>query len=175
MPSVSPHNLNSSSPSCAHPLRCFASGSSKKPQSSPAVRRRLLHPNRSASFAFSTIASNFMLPSNSRIALRTTGCFGARREEMSTVTVLQVGRRATRFASGVQCSVVPGGGSTGCSSGTSWRKTNGERTIRSRLPREVVISLSSSWPTQRKCFSARSRPISSHVWRIAVRYIVRQS
>ena len=41
------------------------------------------------------------------------------------------------------------------------------RIIRRRFPREVVISLSSSWPIQVKSRSARSRPISSQVWRMA--------
>jgi hypothetical protein len=39
----------------------------------------------------------------------------------------------------------------------------GERIIKSRLPSDVVISLSSSRPTVRNSFSARSMPISSHV------------
>ena len=50
---------------------------------------------------------------------------------------------------------------------------NGDRIIKRRFPRDVVISLSSSCPTQVKSRSARSRPISSHVCRIAERgYII---
>jgi hypothetical protein len=40
---------------------------------------------------------------------------------------------------------------------------NGDRIIRRRFPNEVVISLSSSCPTQVKSRSARSKPISSQV------------
>ena len=78
-----------------------------------------------ASSALSTNTSNVMLHTRSRIALRPIGCLGARREEMSTVTVLRVGRRTTRFASGVQWRVVAGGGSTGCSSGTGGGRRKG--------------------------------------------------
>ena len=46
---------------------------------------------------------------------------------------------------------------------------NGDRIIRRRFPKEVVISLSSSCPTQVKSRSARSKPISSQVCRIAGR------
>ena len=48
-----------------------------------------------------------------------------------------------------------------------------ERSMRSRSPNEAVISLSPSWPTQRKCFSARSRLIYSQVWRMAAGQIIR--
>ena len=44
---------------------------------------------------------------------------------------------------------------------------NGDRIIRRRFPREVVISLSSSCPIQVKSRSARSKPISSQVCRMA--------
>ena len=40
---------------------------------------------------------------------------------------------------------------------------NGDRIIKRRFPKEVVISLSSSCPTQVKSRSARSKPISSQV------------
>lgn len=39
----------------------------------------------------------------------------------------------------------------------------GDRIIKRRFPKEVVISLSSSCPTQVKSRSARSKPISSQV------------
>lgn len=63
--------------------------------------------------------------------------------------------------------------SAACSSG--WgekgdvcKNTNGDKIMRRRLPREVVISRSSSRPTWTKSLSARSMPISSHVSRRAV-------
>lgn len=133
-----------------------------------------------------TIAGNFMLPTSSLTrSLKIVECLGASREEASTVTLdhfgflsfalsfprFSWGRRTILSGSssvkGTQWSDVPGAGSTAVVWGVSWRKTKGERIMRSRLPKEVVISRSSSWPMERYAFSARSKPISSHVCRIA--------
>jgi hypothetical protein len=94
------------------------------------------------------IAGNCMLPTSARTrSLRAVECFGAKRLAASTVTLLQA-FGATSDASGVQCRVVAGAGSVGVFVGVSCKKTKGERIIRSRLPRDVVISRSSSWPIQ---------------------------
>ena len=112
---------------------------------------------------------------------------GASLEEQSTETVDHFGARKEEIGS--QCSVVPSIGSAARGVDESWRKTirkekhrgqnkveptrdpgivpNGDRIIKRRFPREVVISLSSSCPTQVKSRSARSKPISSQVCRIA--------
>lgn len=99
-------------------------------------------------------------------------CRGARREEASTETLDHRGPSPTGLGRSVeretQCSVVPGEGSTGVVCGVNWRKTKGDRIMSRRFPSEVVISRSSSWPMGVYEDSARSRPISSHVCRIAV-------
>ena len=132
-----------------------------------------------------------MFPIRARIAYRSNKDWrGASLEEQSTETVDHFGVRKEEIGS--QCRVVPSMGSVARDVGESWRKTiqkgkcrgqdetevillnsgivpNGDRIIRRRFPREVVISLSSSCPTQVKSRSARSKPISSHVCRIAER------
>lgn len=95
------------------------------------------------------MAGNCMLPMNTRTRKRRMGeCLGARREAASTVTLLHFGGECseTNDARGVQCRDVEGTGSGGGACGVSWRKTKGERIMSRRLPREVVISRSSSWP-----------------------------
>lgn len=86
------------------------------------------------------------------------------------MTVDQRGGRETRVERGTQWRMVPGAGSGRGAVGVNWRKTvrgkgggsectegygepemhipKGERIMRRRLPSEVVISRSSSWPTQ---------------------------
>lgn len=95
----------------------------------------------------SSIAGNSILPTRSRkSSLSTVECLGASLDAASTVTCDHLGEGSMSDARGVQRSVVDGAGSVEGSWGVNWRKTKGDRIMRSRFPREVVISLSSSWP-----------------------------
>lgn len=93
------------------------------------------------------IAGNSMLPIKSRTSSRrAVECFGARRDAASTVTVDHLGgaNGETREANGVQWRDVEVIGSGAGAEGAIWRKTKGDRIIKRRFPRDVVISRSSS-------------------------------
>ena len=178
MPRDRPHNL-----SCLYDWggRAFSNRASLFSFSGLAFSGRVKSGRRSA--------GKLMLPIRARIAYcRNKDWRGASLDEQSTETVDHFG--VSKEEIGSQCSVVPSTGSTGRDVGESWRKTmgkkqgkgsewtevvrfdwgvapNGDRIIKRRFPNDVVISLSSSCPTQVKSRSARSKPISSQVCRIA--------